>query len=137
MTMAEKQADYKVQVSLTLPPTKQYQGSPMMNVRADDVDELEALLGGLRESANPVIKAFLDFAGGAPAPVSEAQAVENVENTMAVETFGTCPSCGKGTLARRAKKGTPQGATLSKANSFVGCDTFPDCKYIDKALSNK
>lgn len=61
--MADPQGGYDegAQVSMTLPPTKQYQGSPMLNLRSRTVEGLATLITSAR--GNPVLNAFFEASG--------------------------------------------------------------------------
>lgn len=68
--------DYKVQITISLPPTAQYAKGDMLNVRGSDADDLLASLTGLfdAEAAGAVIAKFRSYAVTVP----EAMSVDQV-----------------------------------------------------------
>lgn len=60
--------EYKVQITVSLPPSAQYAKGDMLNVRAQDADDLLATLTGLfdAEAASVIIGKFRSFAIAVP-----------------------------------------------------------------------
>ena len=129
--------DYKVQLSLNVPPKTQgqYEKGDMLNIRATSAEELKTLLIGTAGMAKeyPILGRFFGVVGPVPdttQQMDQAEAALKSGDQPLVEpetkadeaTFGTCPECGQGQLRERDGKYGP----------FKGCNRYPDCKFILK-----
>jgi len=105
--------DYKYQLSSKV-------GDHMLNIRADTVgefrEEIDDLFGE-NSSTQVLAPFFVSTALGASVPTLAAAQPEP-------NALGFCPTDG-GTLVRKQRK--------DGSGSFVGCNNFPTCSYIQKS----
>ena len=89
--------DYKVQVSISLPPVAQYAKGDMVNFRGETPEEVEALLdaaleGNFFEKAALAAKTYLTATGllsDAPAqPAQQNEAAQNADNVTSINNSG-------------------------------------------------
>ena len=124
--------DYKLQVSISLPPVVQYHKGDMLNIRANTQEELETTLDVLfgEGSSERILGRFLaetlvelDFSK--PQKAAPATPTSNAGTASTTSGEGeTCPQCGNGTLVKKNRK--------DGKGTFVGCNDYPNCAYIKR-----